>query len=159
MSILTSSPTSRAWTFHFVHIKPETSRLKTYPIALFHGWPGSFFELYKLVPLLNAPRNVSDSQAVAFEIVIPSIPGYAYSQAAELPGMDPTNVARIFDTLMQCPRHSSANIMHGRTVGRSDGRTVGRTDGRTVGRTVGRTDGRSDGRTDGRSLSIGTTVA
>ncbi|GAU95002.1 hypothetical protein RvY_06692 [Ramazzottius varieornatus] len=86
---------------HFVHVKPENAGkdVKTYPIILTHGWPGSFFELYKLIPLLTKPRRVGN-QNVAFELVIPSIPGYGFSDAAEKPGMDPANIARIFSKLM-----------------------------------------------------------
>ena len=73
---------------HFVQVKPTSLRgkLKPVPIALFHGWPGSFFELYKLVPLLTKARTISGFDEVAFEVVIPSIPGFGYSQPAKQMG-------------------------------------------------------------------------
>lgn len=84
---------------HFVNIKPQTddASLKTYPIALFHGWPGSFFEMYKLVPLLTKPRALAGFSAVAYEVVIPAIPGFGYSQAAQVKGKSKSTLTETID--------------------------------------------------------------
>lgn len=48
-----------------------------------HGWPGSFYEFYGLIPLLTEPSNPSD---LVFEVVCPSIPGYGFSEAPRKKG-------------------------------------------------------------------------
>lgn len=65
---------------HFVHVKPAqssdpTKNVRVVPIVLVHGWPGSFFELYKLIPLLTTPQQIAGNDYVAFEVIIPSLPG------------------------------------------------------------------------------------
>ena len=60
---------------HFVHSKPtpEASKGKTVvPLLIVHGWPGSFFEFEKIMPILTRPQTGKD---FIFEVVAPSIPG------------------------------------------------------------------------------------
>ena len=76
---------------HFVHIKAKQPTRQTLPIILVHGWPGSFVEYVKSIPFLEND----------FNLVIPSIPGYGFSQAPEKPGCSATHVARIFCKLMK----------------------------------------------------------
>ena len=60
---------------HFVHVKPspEAAQGKTViPLLLVHGWPGSFMEFEKIIPILTKPRPGFD---FVFEVVAPSIPG------------------------------------------------------------------------------------
>ena len=46
-----------------------------------HGWPGSVWEFYKILPMLT-----DETSDVTFEVICPSIPGYGYSEAAHKPG-------------------------------------------------------------------------
>ncbi|XP_055339482.1 epoxide hydrolase 1-like [Paramacrobiotus metropolitanus] len=87
---------------HFVRAEPKEKDVRILPIILLHGWPGSFYELYKLIPLLTTPQKSSCGvwQQVAFEVIIPSLPGYGFSQAAQKPGLDTAAMARMFHTLM-----------------------------------------------------------
>ncbi|OQV21191.1 Epoxide hydrolase 1 [Hypsibius exemplaris] len=90
---------------HFVRVQPAKStdpkrNVRVTPIILLHGWPGSFFELYKLIPLLTTPQQISGNDYAAFEVIIPSLPGYGFSDAAQRPGLNPQNIARIFNKLM-----------------------------------------------------------
>lgn len=63
---------------HFVHVKPQkTTGVVVIPLLLLHGWPGSFVEFYKVIPLLTKPRTGTN---FVFELIIPSLPGYGYSQ-------------------------------------------------------------------------------
>lgn len=64
---------------HFVQVKPKNvpPKLRVVPLLLVHGWPGSFVEFYKVIPMLTTPRKGVD---FVFELVIPSIPGFAFSQ-------------------------------------------------------------------------------
>ena len=55
--------------------------IKGIPILLLHGWPGSVWEFYKMIPLLTNDKDIS------FDVVCPSLPGYGFSQASQKPGM------------------------------------------------------------------------
>ena len=63
--------------------------MKVIPLLLVHGWPGSVVEFQKIIPMLTTPR---DNRNFVFEVVIPSLPGYGFSQAAVRPGMGPAQV-------------------------------------------------------------------
>lgn len=68
---------------HFVHCKPSGASVVGHgkPLMLLHGWPGSFYEFYWMLPLL-----LTNQEDLAFEVICPSIPGYGYSDAPELEG-------------------------------------------------------------------------
>jgi microsomal epoxide hydrolase len=53
------------------------------PLLMVHGWPGSFYEFYRMIPLLTQPSNPDD---IVFEVVCPSIPGYGFSEAPHKKG-------------------------------------------------------------------------
>lgn len=83
---------------HFIHVKPaKTAGLKVIPLALFHGWPGSVREFYDVIPLLTTPRKGVD---FVFEVIVPSLPGYGFSEAATKPGFSVYHMAVIFKDLM-----------------------------------------------------------
>ena len=82
---------------HFLHYKPELKHgQRALPIMFVHGWPGSFYEFYKVIPKLIE----ASTGAYAFEIICPSIPGYGFSEAPHQPGFDPVAAARVFIKLM-----------------------------------------------------------
>ncbi|XP_057704189.1 epoxide hydrolase 1 isoform X2 [Corythoichthys intestinalis] len=82
---------------HFIHVRPvQRKNQKVIPLMLVHGWPGSFFEFYKILPLLTESHD-----DLAFEVVCPSIPGYGYSEAPHRQGFDSLAAARIFLKLME----------------------------------------------------------
>lgn len=63
---------------HFLHIKQKNPvQLRVVPLILLHGWPGSFVEFYKTIPYFVRQREGKD---FVFEVVVPSLPGYGYSQ-------------------------------------------------------------------------------
>lgn len=67
---------------HFLHVRPShASSQKVLPLMLVHGWPGSFYEFYKILPLLT-----KNHEGITFEVIIPSIPGYGYSEASHKQG-------------------------------------------------------------------------
>lgn len=70
---------------HYLHVKPKKVPEGTtaIPLIMVHGWPGSFYEFYGLIPLLTEPPNHSD---LVFEVVCPSIPGYGFSEAPHKKG-------------------------------------------------------------------------
>lgn len=92
---------------HFVHVKPNKPAKKVVPIIVIHGWPGSFLEYYKSIPYLLETKN-----DVAFEVIIPSIPGYGYSEAAHKKGLNILSAGRIFVKLMKRLGHDKF-VVHG----------------------------------------------
>jgi pimeloyl-ACP methyl ester carboxylesterase len=62
---------------HFVHVRGRGPA--PLPLVLTHGWPSTFYELLPLVPLLTDPASHGGDAADAFDVVIPSLPGYGFS--------------------------------------------------------------------------------
>ncbi|KAG9469903.1 hypothetical protein GDO78_019388 [Eleutherodactylus coqui] len=87
---------------HFIHVKPlhVTPGQKVYPLLMVHGWPGSFYEFYHILPLLTEPGKYGLNPNVAFEVICPSIPGYGFSEASSKKGFNANAAARIFYKLM-----------------------------------------------------------
>lgn len=69
---------------HFIHVKPPQlpSGRTPKPLLMVHGWPGSFYEFYKIIPLLTDPKSHGLSDEHIFEVICPSIPGYGFSEAS-----------------------------------------------------------------------------
>uniref|UniRef100_A0A4W5NWG2 Epoxide hydrolase n=1 Tax=Hucho hucho TaxID=62062 RepID=A0A4W5NWG2_9TELE len=70
---------------HYVHVRPKNlpEGVTAVPLLMVHGWPGSFYEFYRMIPLLTEPSNPGD---IVFEVVCPSIPGYCFSEAPHKKG-------------------------------------------------------------------------
>ncbi|KAK2853035.1 hypothetical protein Q7C36_008236 [Tachysurus vachellii] len=82
---------------HFIHVKPvQHVGQKVLPLMMVHGWPGSFYEFYKILPMLTEIKG-----DVVFEVICPSIPGYGYSEAPHIQGFNSMDAARIFHKLME----------------------------------------------------------
>ncbi|UZE09361.1 epoxide hydrolase family protein [Pseudomonas sp. B21-053] len=85
-------------TVHFVH-QPGTGPAPL-PLILTHGWPGSFVEMQRLIPLLADPASHGGDAADAFHVVVPSLPGFAFSPAPKHKGVGPYEVAELWAALM-----------------------------------------------------------
>lgn len=83
---------------HFIHVRGRGSR--PMPIILCHGWPSSFLEMLKLIPLLSDPARYGGDAGDAFDVIVPSLPGCGYSQRPTEPGMTKTRMAALFVKLM-----------------------------------------------------------
>jgi pimeloyl-ACP methyl ester carboxylesterase len=83
---------------HFIHERGRGPNPT--PLILTHGWPSSFFELTKLIPLLTDPGAHGGDPAQSFEVVVPSLPGYGFSEASHATGMLSSRVAELWATLM-----------------------------------------------------------
>jgi pimeloyl-ACP methyl ester carboxylesterase len=79
---------------HFIHEKGKGSN--PIPLLLIHGYPDSFVRFLKLIPLLTA----EGPDGISFDLIIPSIPGFGFSQRPEKPGMNTQKVASLFSGLM-----------------------------------------------------------
>ncbi|XP_046418308.1 juvenile hormone epoxide hydrolase 1-like isoform X2 [Neodiprion fabricii] len=85
---------------HFYHVKPTVPKdrpVRVLPLLLLHGWPGSVVEFQKAIPLLSTPRPDQD---FVFELVVPSLPGYGFSDSAVRPGLGSAQVAVLMTNLM-----------------------------------------------------------
>ncbi|XP_078525558.1 epoxide hydrolase 1-like isoform X1 [Lissotriton helveticus] len=87
---------------HFIHVKPPhlPAGRTAKPLLIVHGWPGSFYEFYKIISLLTDPSSHGLSDEHIFEVICPSIPGFGFSEAPHKKGCDSVAVARIFYKLM-----------------------------------------------------------
>ena len=83
---------------HFLHVKsPHPNAL---PLIITHGWPGSIIEMLDVIGSLTDPTAHGGSAEDAFDVVIPSIPGYGYSGKPTEVGWDPGRIARVWAELM-----------------------------------------------------------
>jgi pimeloyl-ACP methyl ester carboxylesterase len=80
---------------HFLH--QPSPHADAMPLVLTHGWPGTFVEFLDVVDALANPDDPAD----AFHVVVPSLPGYAYSDKPTTRGWNVPRVARAWDTLMR----------------------------------------------------------
>jgi pimeloyl-ACP methyl ester carboxylesterase len=85
-------------TVHFVHAKGVGP--SPLPLLFSHGWPGSFWEVHRIIGPLTDPAAHGGDPADAFDVVAPSIPGYGFSPHPGTPGMSPKAVATLFNKLM-----------------------------------------------------------
>ena len=83
---------------HFIHL-PGTGPAPL-PLVLTHGWPGSFVEMERLIPLLADPGRHGGDPADAFQVVVPSLPGFGFSDAPTAPGVSSRQIARLWAELM-----------------------------------------------------------
>jgi pimeloyl-ACP methyl ester carboxylesterase len=84
---------------HFIHVRSKHPN--ALPVIVTHGWPGSIIEQLKIIEPLTNPTAHGGSAADAFDVVIPSLPGYGYSGKPTAPGWHPVRIASAWATLMQ----------------------------------------------------------
>jgi pimeloyl-ACP methyl ester carboxylesterase len=83
---------------HFIHVRSRHEN--ALPIILTHGWPGSVIEMLGVVERLTDPTANGGSAEDAFDVVIPSLPGYGFSGKPAETGWDPAHMARAWAELM-----------------------------------------------------------
>ena len=84
---------------HFIHVKSKEKN--ALPLVINHGWPGSILEQVKLIGPLTDPVAHGGTAADAFDVVIPSMPGYGFSGKPAGTGWGPEQMARAWDVLMK----------------------------------------------------------
>jgi len=82
---------------HFLHVVGEAQGKR--PLLLTHGWPGSHFEFWQVIEKLAYPSRFGGQASDAFDLVIPSLPGFGFSSKPSRP-IGQRTTARLFDTLM-----------------------------------------------------------
>lgn len=89
---------------HYLHVRGKGVGGKgpaPIPLVITHGWPGSFLEMVKLIPLLTDPAAHGGKAEDAFDVVVPSLPGYGFSDRASERGMNPSRIAALWARLME----------------------------------------------------------
>jgi pimeloyl-ACP methyl ester carboxylesterase len=79
---------------HFIYEKGKGKN--STPIVLLHGWPGSFVQMLKIIPLLTK----ADSKGNSFDVIVPSLPGYGFSDKPAVKGMNVHAMAELLQQLM-----------------------------------------------------------
>nr|WP_199001253.1 epoxide hydrolase [Flavobacterium sp. ASV13] len=83
----------------FIHVKSKHKN--ALPIIITHGWPGSFFELLKVIGPLTDPTAYGGKAEDAFDVIIPSMPGYGFSEKPTETGWGVERIASAWDVLMK----------------------------------------------------------
>jgi len=83
---------------HFIQVKSKHPN--ALPVIITHGWPGSIIEQLKVIGPLTDPTAYGGKAEDAFDVVIPSLPGYGFSGKPSVNGWDPQHVARAWAVLM-----------------------------------------------------------
>ena len=84
---------------HFIHVRSKHEN--ALPLIVTHGWPGSIIEQLKIIDPLTDPTAHGGSASDAFDVVIPSMPGYGFSGKPTTTGWDPAHIARAWVVLMK----------------------------------------------------------
>jgi pimeloyl-ACP methyl ester carboxylesterase len=84
---------------HFIHVRSKHPN--ALPVIITHGWPGSIVEQLKIIDPLTNPTAHGGSAEDAFDVVLPSVPGYGFSGRPASTGWDPDRIARAWAVLMK----------------------------------------------------------
>ena len=84
---------------HFIHVRSRHPNAM--PLIVTHGWPGSVFEQIKIIGPLTDPTAFGGRAEDAFDVVIPSLPGYGFSSRPTETGWDVERIGRAWDVLMK----------------------------------------------------------
>uniref|UniRef100_A0A7E5A2C4 Epoxide hydrolase n=1 Tax=Panagrellus redivivus TaxID=6233 RepID=A0A7E5A2C4_PANRE len=96
---------------------PKKSQQKV-PLLLIHGFGSSFWDFYKILPVLSNPARfgfefgAGNGKTVMFDVIVPSLPGFGFSDAAVKPGLGSVQTARMLAALMERLKHSEY-FVHG----------------------------------------------
>ena len=84
---------------HFIHVR--SAHPDALPLIITHGWPGSIIEQLKIIDPLTDPTAYGGKPEEAFDVVIPSMPGYGFSERPTTAGWNPPRIAQAWITLMK----------------------------------------------------------
>jgi pimeloyl-ACP methyl ester carboxylesterase len=84
---------------HFIHVRSR--HRNALPMIITHGWPGSVLEMIKVIDPLTNPTAHGGRAEDAFDVVIPSMPGYGFSERPSSTGWGPERMGRAWDVLMK----------------------------------------------------------
>jgi len=90
--------TSNTTGIHFIHERGKGPA--PIPLIMTHGWPGSFLEMMRIIPLLTDPAAHGGDSSDSFDVVVPSMPGYGFSDRPVTRGMNTFRIAELWVGLM-----------------------------------------------------------
>ncbi|CAL2044966.1 unnamed protein product [Caenorhabditis brenneri] len=91
---------------HFLRVStpPKEKKTRVVPLVILHGFPGSFWDFFKIIPILTNPsRHGFDfgvEESIQFDVIVPSLPGFLFSDKPMKQGFDAIATARILGKLM-----------------------------------------------------------
>ncbi|ULN29218.1 epoxide hydrolase [Mycolicibacterium smegmatis] len=106
---------------HFVHARAVEGSPAPVPLILTHGWPDSFWRYAKVLALLTDPASHGGDPADAFDVVVPDLPGFGYSDRPRIPALNAAEVAALWSRLMTAlgyPRYGAVGGDIGSSVSR-----------------------------------------
>ncbi|WP_456823259.1 epoxide hydrolase family protein [Cellulomonas sp. P5_E12] len=109
---------------HYVHARAVAPTGPVLPLVLCHGWPDSFWRYTKVIPLLTDPGAHGADPADAFDVVVPDMPGYGYSDRPVGPSPDSVAVAALWAELMDVLGYGRFGAAGG-DIGSAVGRFLG----------------------------------
>lgn len=115
---------------HFIHARGKGPN--PLPVVITHGWPSSFAEFSKLIPLLTDPAAHGGAAEDAFDVIVPSMPGYGFSSRPTKPGMTSATVADLWATLMTDVLGYKRFVAQGGDIGAGVTNRLGRKHGGAV---------------------------
>ena len=83
---------------HFIQV--QSPHEDAQPLVLVHGWPGSVYEFYKIIPMLTEPEKYGGRVENAFHVVCPSLPGFGFSELPKERGWNSQRMAEVIAKLM-----------------------------------------------------------
>ena len=83
---------------HFIYEKGKGSN--SIPLIITHGWPSTFAEMMDIIPMLTDPVSYGGDENDSFDVIVPSMPGYGFSEKPSSPGVNPTVIAQMWSELM-----------------------------------------------------------
>ena len=84
---------------HFIHERGKGPN--PIPLILTHGWPDSFYRMHKIIPMLTDPESFGGNAADSFDVIVPSIPGFGFSDSVRKPGWTVKQTAELWTSLMR----------------------------------------------------------
>jgi pimeloyl-ACP methyl ester carboxylesterase len=84
---------------HFIHERGKGPN--PIPLILTHGWPDSFYRMHKIIPMLTDPESFGGNAADSFDVIVPSIPGFGFSDSVRKPGWTVKQTAELWASLMR----------------------------------------------------------
>ena len=83
---------------HFIYEKGKGPN--SIPLIITHGWPSTFAEMVDIIPMLTDPASHGGNESDSFDVIVPSMPGYGFSEKPCSPGVNPRVIAQMWVDLM-----------------------------------------------------------
>ncbi|KAJ8730611.1 hypothetical protein PYW08_002024 [Mythimna loreyi] len=84
---------------HFIRVKPQVPEdVEVLPLLMLHGWPGSVREFYETIPIIT---KYNEHNGFAVEVIVPSLPGFGFSDGTTRPGLGEIEMAAVLRNLMR----------------------------------------------------------